>query len=525
MDVTSYILSKKYTNERVTELTGLDMTSVNGKMNELEANVDTLSAEMAQKVSSINGIRPDADGNVAIEISGGGTVETKKDIVQSDYSTLVNVTLTPITGGYEPNLVDTAATFGWAVIDTTYKEVTWTLRSGSAFFIIGADIPNGKATAFSLASGTQGRLIEISSKTAYTQLKAYDSTLTIPAAGDIIKVIVSGTTVTVKTKKPAATDFTVWTTFDMSLYPTASFNIKPCFGVVVVAPSQKSTYLNAYLGSDTGQTAVKEKIYLIGHFGQSNADGRAAGTKPSGISNKVYLVKNSSGTAVLTNGDAFNDNASSSAWFAHGLNLLSGKNIAIAKYAVGGTQLVTKTAASWNPATTGTSYYTTALQTYQLAVTALENAGYTVVKTGFVWTQGESDGDANRTTAEYKQALKDLISAFRTDLGVTDFKCFINELGMNNISPYDDTAYGRIRIAQNEVAVEDTNCYMVSDLPKKYLPSKLNYMLDQWHYTADGYILMGKQGAEYVHKNLFNPMYIPQYKLDVDRNFIESLYA
>ena len=67
--------------------------------------------------------------------------------------------------------------------------------------------------------------------------------------------------------------------------------------------------------------------------------------------------------------------------------LLSGKNIAIVKTAQGGIAIGAATD-QLNSDVSG-SLFDKAVSDYNAAVTTLENAGYEVVKAGFVWTQGK----------------------------------------------------------------------------------------------------------------------------------------
>ena len=45
-------------------------------------------------------------------------------------------------------------------------------------------------------------------------------------------------------------------------------------------------------------------------------------------------------------------------------------------------------------------------------------------------------------------------------------------------------------------------------------------MKDDLHYNDNGYILMGKQGAEYTYLNVFNETHNPKYRLKNDREYL-----
>ena len=260
-------------------------------------------------------------------------------------------------------------------------------------------------------------------------------------------------------------------------------------------------------------------VYLIGHFGQSNSAGRGTDTKPTNITNKAIYVRGGSYN-TLYYGNDFLDKSSSTPQFADWLACLTNENVAIIKYAVGGTLLtIDSDEDTWSPYVDG-NLLDTAISEYNKAVTTLENNGYYVVKLGFVWTQGESD--YNKGTPEnYATYFKDLIEKVRNEVDVADFKCFINLCGdENDIANNTHSSMQVIRDAQKSVADSDSNVFVVSDIAKRFVVDDLNLMKDEWHYTDDGYRLLGKQSAEYTYIHAFNHAYNARYKLESDNDII-----
>ena len=287
-------------------------------------------------------------------------------------------------------------------------------------------------------------------------------------------------------------------------------------------PSQYEEYGHSFNLQINGLQEDNKNIYLFGWFGQSNADGRGTNTKPSNISNDVLLIKdNGSGGVNVTQGDSIDDNASAIPYFSKWLNILSNEKIAIAKWCLGGTSLIPSDNPSWNPITTGTNYYNRAKTLYQNSITYLEGLGYNVVKVGFVWTQGENEAENGANNkAIYKSVLKSLISSFRSDLGIDDFKCFVNLLGAKNVEEDKEIdKFQYIRQAQQEVVDEDANAFVISDCAKNFVDWDMGYMKDDLHYNDSGYILLGKQGAEYTYLNVFNETHNSKYKLKNDNEY------
>lgn len=271
------------------------------------------------------------------------------------------------------------------------------------------------------------------------------------------------------------------------------------------------TSVNKQISGITG--TEDNTVYLLGHWGQSNADGRADDTVPKNMPNTAMYVYPARETIYY--GKNWYDDTNSTAQFASWLTQLSGKKIAIVKTAKGGTTIGSTVAPTWNSSVSG-SLYDSAIETYNAAVAMLEEAGYTVKKLGFVWTQGETDFSSGYTN-EYAANLTSLINKARTDIA-KDFCCFINLVG----DRYDNdtqtnTSLEALREQQRAASNSLERVYIISDCAKRFIPTDLNMMLDDGdHYNKDGYVLLGKQGAEYTHKYIFSDVYDAIYKLETD---------
>lgn len=163
--------------------------------------------------------------------------------------------------------------------------------------------------------------------------------------------------------------------------------------------------------------------------------------------------------------------------------------------AVAGTGLTTADTGNgtWSPAGT----LTADAVTYTLeAMAALTAAGWTPTLRGFLWHQGETDGNywrGNPTTGEatYKAALIDLYDRLGDGLalgGLTDpFGFYVMRLGTH---PTYETGFAAIRRAQDAAAAETDGMHIVYTRCKDFFT--LGWMqADNLHYTQDGLNDMG----------------------------------
>jgi hypothetical protein len=161
---------------------------------------------------------------------------------------------------------------------------------------------------------------------------------------------------------------------------------------------------------------------------------------------------------------------------------LAGENVALVKYAWGGTNL----AIDWNPDTPG-AHYSAFLNAVQQA---LGNVGpdYLPEIAGMIWMQGESDTGILERAENYEANLTNFIQSVRTDLDAPDMPFVIGQILDYPTYTYSDL----VRAAQENVAAADRMVALVrtDDLP--VIPNNAN------HYNAAGQMELGSRFATAV---------------------------
>lgn len=175
------------------------------------------------------------------------------------------------------------------------------------------------------------------------------------------------------------------------------------------------------------------------------------------------------------------------------------KNIAIVKYAVGGTGLHLKTGYdNWSPdfvEGAGKNQYDFVLSTIGNAFTKQDIDGDgerdILIPAGIVWMQGEADAHSSTDSADaYLHNLSRLMSLLRAALRKDDVPIIIgkitdSEIGEEDLMPYID----RVHLAQQLFVAKDT-CAAFMEKSEAY-----PYAQDPWHYASEGYIRMGTDFA------------------------------
>mgnify|MGYP003302780477 CR=1 FL=1 len=143
----------------------------------------------------------------------------------------------------------------------------------------------------------------------------------------------------------------------------------------------------------------------------------------------------------------------------------------------GGTRI-----SSWQ---SGQSRYTDALGRWNDAINFLAENDYSIRHKYVVWCQGESDGDASMSKADYATALTTLAETWLTN-GAEAF--FVIKIGnYNGESAYD---YSDVMNAQTEVCQTVQNVVMAST---DFAGMKArDLMKDDWHYKQAAYNEVGK---------------------------------
>lgn len=124
---------------------------------------------------------------------------------------------------------------------------------------------------------------------------------------------------------------------------------------------------------------------------------------------------------------------------------------------------------------------------------------FTLRNTFIVWLQGETDGDNGVVAERYTKTLAKIFDSFKKDVGVNH--CFIIPIGsFNGQNENTKLSYDVIRQSQIDFCKTYSDATVISiQLYDMYL---YGYMKDNFHYTQQGYEIVGKDAgtnmAEYV---------------------------
>jgi len=178
--------------------------------------------------------------------------------------------------------------------------------------------------------------------------------------------------------------------------------------------------------------------------------------------------------------------------------------IALVKYAKGATSIHIDAGkfGCWDPdfnKGNGINQYDHFLATLRkaLAVSDIDGDGTndTLIPAGIVWMQGESDANDKEIASQYEANLKRLMNHIRSALGVDDLPVVIGRIsdsGQDGDGKVWD--YGQIvQQAQADFCGKDVNAALVNST------DKYSYS-DRWHYDTAGFIDLGIQFAEAMHK-------------------------
>lgn len=136
---------------------------------------------------------------------------------------------------------------------------------------------------------------------------------------------------------------------------------------------------------------------------------------------------------------------------------------------------------------TGGTHYKRMLTSIETALkafgTAYDTALYTPRWAGFVWLQGEFDGQDQTLAKDYEKNLTNLINDVRKDLKTADMPIIIPMIDVQNAWPHN----GLVRAAEVAVTKSLKN---VDTMDTKGLPT------DGTHYRAAGYTTIGLVCAE-----------------------------
>ena len=178
--------------------------------------------------------------------------------------------------------------------------------------------------------------------------------------------------------------------------------------------------------------------------------------------------------------------------------------VAILKYSKGGTSIAIEAAGGfgcWDPdfdKGNGINQYDQFLATVRraLAVRDIDGDGQddTLIPSGIVWMQGESDATQEATAKRYEANLKRLIDLIRAALRVDDLPVVIGRISDSGKGDNGKIwTYGSVvRQAQADFCTKDACAALVTST------DRYGYS-DKWHYNTAGYIDFGIQFAQALH--------------------------
>ncbi len=185
------------------------------------------------------------------------------------------------------------------------------------------------------------------------------------------------------------------------------------------------------------------------------------------------------------------------------------EDIAIIKYSRGGSSIDDRHApyGTWDPHDArgegprrGINQYDHALATIARATTNADvNHDGTpdiLVPAGIVWMQGETDGQSEVTSADYRANLAELMELLRAALRADDLPVVIGRISDSSVRkgtqprvwPFGDA----VRAAQHAFTDEDPRAEIVTST------DAYGYS-DPYHYDSAGYLDLGRRFAEAMH--------------------------
>ncbi len=246
-----------------------------------------------------------------------------------------------------------------------------------------------------------------------------------------------------------------------------------------------------------------QEVYIF--QGSSVPDGDSGGGR-----GKWDLLRPGNGTGFKTDGktNMLSDRFGPELSFAQKMKeLFPGEKIALIKYAREGTSIDSLAAAGfgcWDADFKGKN----GLNQYDHFLKTLKNALYEtdidkngkkddLIPSGIVWMQGEGDASYTEEIAgRYYIHLKTLMNQMRAALLTDDLPVVIGKIsdsGKNEagkVWPMGEL----VQYAQEKFAAKDGHAAIIRTT-KKY-----NYGNDPWHYDSAGYIDLGKNFAEELHR-------------------------
>lgn len=234
--------------------------------------------------------------------------------------------------------------------------------------------------------------------------------------------------------------------------------------------------------------------------GQSNAQGRAPDNTSSPETTTGMCWEVTSAGTVKQMADPVGNASVGSAWpaFSNAYTATTGLPVAVSTAAVGGTYLLPEPApaanANWAP---GSTLFSTSVSRGLAAITTLNADGWTPTLRGVLWCQGEYDalqGSNPNLQGEYRAALEALLGRYRDAMSDPALKMYVFRTGRQLTG--DGIGFQKVRAAQESACAEVDGMVMVYRDAVNF--ATWGMMADSFHYTQQGYNLMGSVGATAV---------------------------
>lgn len=277
--------------------------------------------------------------------------------------------------------------------------------------------------------------------------------------------------------------------------------------------AQAKTYKVYYLGGQSnmagyGNNAELSEPYTSAQPALRIFNGNPAGDFSNGGGRGIWdALQPGYGRKFKSDGEAnhHSDFFGPELGFGHRIAELNpNDNVAIIKYALGGSALGYGVGNNWFPdyrRGNGINQYDHALNTFQqaFAVRDIDGDGEadTLIPAGIIWMQGESDAyDSEVVANQYLHNLKNIMALLRAALRAPDLPVVIGKITDSHNDPEDGLRMNWGHIVQQAQMVfeqEDVCADLVT------VTESFQHLDDGWHYHSKDYITLGSAFADSVH--------------------------
>ena len=273
--------------------------------------------------------------------------------------------------------------------------------------------------------------------------------------------------------------------FDFKLSVPCGYNYRVCFEIVRTDNEEWIDFTKSFSHISVGD------VFVIA--GQSNAVGYGRGTYENIPDMRIHNFRLSDEWAIASHplndldgykGSIARDLGEYSQHITMAKKLIThtGVPVAFIPCAVGGTEI-----ARWNKRYKG--------DLYEDMIRRVKKAGLKI--SGLFWCQGSSDANSEEKSLRYYNALRELISDFREDVGEAALKVFIYQINRCMcVGAENDEYWNRIRDAHRRLAYEDENIFTVASFGAELMEDKI-------HNSPSGCDLIGERMAATVLSKLY----------------------